>query len=201
MNKKEILSNIKKLLTFSKPEDFIQVEVGSYTIEVASLEVGEAISIVTEEGIIPAASELDGVHIIGTVEIIVAEGVITEVKDVPEEKVPEETEEFKEAEEEVEELEEASEETEEESVELNAELEALVVSLGEKITSIEASLAELTSKLGGYESEMTEYYTKVETLWTGLPAQKDTQDFKAQNGSTKPKKSNLEEIRAIRSKK
>ena len=193
MNKKEILKGIKNLLTLSKTDDFIQVEVGVYTIEVSSLEVGQVISIVTEDGNIPASSDLDGIHTIVDTQITVKDGVITDVKEVKVEsevEVEANAEAFK-----------STDETDTENVKLDAELESMVLSLGEKVTALESKLSELLSKLDGYESTMTEYYSKTDTLWTGTPAQKKTEDFKAETSKVLSKPSNLDEFRAIRRKK
>ena len=191
MNKKEILKGIKNLLTLSKTDDFIQVEVGVYTIEVSSLEVGQVISIVTEDGNIPASSDLDGIHTIVDTQITVLDGVITDVKEVEVEVEAEENDGVPVV----------TYKSDTENIKLDAELESMVLSLGEKVTALESKLSELLSKLDGYESTMTEYYSKTDTLWTGTPAQKKTEDFKAETSKVLSKPSNLDEFRAIRRKK
>tara|TARA_R110000851_G_scaffold94064_1_gene204740 strand:+ start:401 stop:1063 length:663 start_codon:yes stop_codon:yes gene_type:complete len=220
MNKKEIISNIKALLAFGKEEtkveSMIQAEVGSYTIEVSALEVGAEVSIVTEEGVIPALSELNGVHTVGDTEITVMEGVITEVKAVePEvevetevEEVPleevqlSETQEDKEVEVVVEVLEEDDTEEVEviEDVRLK-EAQDEIKAISSKVELLEETVRSMATMMASFEENMTQYHSKVETLWSDTPSDKTTVDFKSESKSTNSKLSNLDAIRAIRSKK
>lgn len=97
MGNKAILEKIKELLTgkevsLSAELSFLTVEAGDVTIQVEgeAFEVGQAVSIATEEGFIPAGTSLDGDHTIEGVTITITDGIITEVK---EETVAEEVEE------------------------------------------------------------------------------------------------------------
>jgi len=209
MKKSDIISKIKDLLIFSKVENFLTVSVGTYTIQVEgeSFEVGQEVSIVTEDGEIPASSELNGEHIIDNVSITIEEGVIIEVKEVEVEVEKEIA-----TEEEVVEL---SEEIVEEEVVVEEVLEDAIVeepiedttkedikSLQDQVTTLEAKLEALLNTLSGYTNQMESFSSKVDTLWTNTPAETTTVDFKADiNSSTKIAVSPLDEIRAIRAKK
>jgi hypothetical protein len=101
MDKKKILGEIKKLISFTSEETkeaFIDAKVGDLIVRVEAddFAVGLPLLIVTEDGVIPASPDLAGEHTLDDGRVIVLDesGIITEVKEaiVSEEDFEEETE-------------------------------------------------------------------------------------------------------------
>lgn len=185
MGNKAILEKIKELLTgkevsLSAELSFLTVEVGDVTIQVEGevFEVGQAVSIATEEGFIPAGTSLDGDHTIEGVTITIADGIITEVK--------EET---------------VAEEVEEEIVEENKIEVFKFQELEDKISKLEEMITSITEKLTASEEKLEAFSNKVEKVWDAAPAEPKLENFKTESNIKKTFNNPLEGIRSIRSKK
>ena len=84
MDKKHILNKIRALLNPVEEVKLKEIAVGELTISVEgdNFEVGQAVSIKTEDGFIPAGNTLDGDHTIDGEIITILDGIITEIKEV-----------------------------------------------------------------------------------------------------------------------
>lgn len=98
MDKKHILNKIRALLNPTEEVKLKEIEVGDITISVDGdqFEVGQTVSIKTEDGFIPPGATLDGEHTIDGIIITILDGVITDIKeetveDTVEDTVTEET--------------------------------------------------------------------------------------------------------------
>lgn len=88
MDKINILSEIKKLMTFGEEKiNFRDAKVGDLIIRVDADDFAEGlvVTVVTEDGVIPASPDMAGEHDLGDGRAIVIDetGLITEIKEVP----------------------------------------------------------------------------------------------------------------------
>jgi hypothetical protein len=204
MDKKSILSEIKKLINFSKEEKFIDAKSGDIIVRVEGEEFATKLPllIVTPDGVIPAEDGdytlEDGrvLTVVGGLIDSIAEALTEEVK---EEEVVEEMEE-----EVVEEVVEDKEEDLEEEV--KDKVEERVTELEKKIEEMEALFTEMlsTTKATAEFSKVVE--DKIENFIKGTPAELEFKGVKS--GYTSVKEENkskystgIESIRNLRIKK
>lgn len=200
LNKKEILSEIKKLMKFSSDGvNFAEAKSGENIVRVEGEDFvpGEMIMVVTEEGLIPAP---DGEHILEDGRKLTVEaGKITEVE-LPEieptevevdlaEITPEEKEQEKES-----------------AMEKMAETEKKIEEMGKKIMEMEEIIKEMvkaTSKMGDFSKSVE---TKIDEFIKNTPAEQHFSSLKSEWKTTiKENKttetSSLDKIKELRSKK
>ena len=208
MDKKSILGEIKKLINFTTEETkeaFVDAKVGDLIIRVEGddFAVGLPISIVTEDGVIPASPDLAGEHVLEDGRIIVLDeaGIITEVKEaVGEVEVEELAEEVKEEEK----IEKLTEEVkmeiekmiEEKEKEKYGDLEKRI----EEMENIVKEVLEVNKETANFSSEVIK---KLEDFVKDTPAEQSFKSIKTEyNASEKGNKikTNLESIRNLRKK-
>ena len=218
MDKKKILDEIKNLISFNAvattEEAFVDAKVGELVLRVEGEDfvVGAQVLVVTEDGIIPAAADLAGEHILEDGRTIVLDeaGVIIEVREAegvaPIEEMAEEViEEKKEEEEEV--------ITEKLSEEVKKEIEVMIEEkanekLGglekrvEEMESIIKEMLEVNKETANFSNIVSK---KLEEFIKGTPAELEFKNIKTEYSSVvkenvNRKETHLEAIKNLRKK-
>jgi hypothetical protein len=222
MDKKKILGEIKKLISFTSEEEikeaFVDAKVGDLIVRVEAddFAVGLPLLIVTEDGVIPASPDLAGEHTLedGRVIVLDKSGIITEVREaiteveaeveeMAEEKEEEMEEEKKEEETEVEKLtdevkKEIEEMIEEKEKEKYGDLEKRI----EEMENIVKEVLEVNKETANFSNVVSK---KLEDFIKDTPAELEFKAIKSEYKETITEKgnkikTNLESIRNLRKK-
>jgi hypothetical protein len=199
LNKTEIISEIRKLMSFNKEEveTFTEAKSGENILRVDSEFVeGAEVFVVTEEGLIPAP---DGEHLLDDGRtIIVSGGSITEVVAAEEMKEDDEEEEMKKDDDE--------EEKKMEEEDVNVEDEDFgyrIKKMEETILDMQEVITELLSAYKNVNNFSKEVEVKIDEFIKNTPAEQHFEELKSEYKSPKSenKENNpLDRIRDIRKK-
>lgn len=207
MDKKSILSEIKNLLFSNEAEvvetKFVDAKVGDAILRVEgdAFAPGLQVSIVTEDGVIPAGAELAGEHLLedGTKITLDESGVITEVE-APETEV--------EVEEDLGKKEKMADETEkkdEEEMAEDTEKEDKIAALEKRIEEMESVIEKMMGETEKYNNFSNALIEKIEDLMKNTPAELEFASIKSEYSQLVDNKrtsarTNLESIRNLRKK-
>jgi len=215
MDKKKILGEIKKLITFNEEtkEAFVDAKVGDLIVRVEAddFAVGLPLLIVTEDGVMPASPDLAGEHTLEDGRVIVLDegGIITEVKEAVgeiEELAEEKEEEMEEEEKEESKMEKLTEEVkmeiekmiEEKEKEKYGDLEKRI----EEMENIVKEVLEVNKETANFSNVVSK---KLEDFIKDTPAELEFKAIKSEYKETITEKgnkikTNLESIRNLRKK-
>lgn len=202
LNKKEILKEIKRLMTFSN-QNFIDAKSGDNIVRVEGEDfvVGADVFVVTPEGTIPAP---DGEH---TLEdgrtITVSGGTITEIE-APE--VMEEEEEIEEVEELAEITPEEEEQEKDSAMKKMEDAQIKIEEMEKKILDMEEIVKEMVKAYGKVGEYSKAVETKLDTLIKTTPAEQHFSAPKSEYKALRRERmdgelSAIEKIRDLRTKK